>query len=63
MKKAAYTDETWGCGYSVTDQKFSYTATSFAATITELFGFILKKNICKNNITEIFQKNIFYNAY
>ena len=63
MKRVTYTAETWGCGYPVTDQKFSYTATSFAATITELFGFILKKNISRDNITEIFPKKSYFTTH
>jgi len=60
MKKVTYVNETWGCGYPATNQKFSYTATSFAATITELFRFILKMEIKKDTITEIFPKKSYF---
>ncbi len=55
--------ETWGCGYRAPSPRMQYTASSFAAILTSLFGGILRTHIKNPEITGYFPKNASFRSH
>jgi len=54
---------TWDCGYAAPTARMQYTAGSFAATITEWFGWILRPEVHVHRPVEPFARNGMFHAH